>query len=183
MLAILRSLDGARRAIKLGIVLAGYALALAAAVAGAMIYDSRFSPADNQAMGGMIAFGELTFGAGVFAVLALLPTALALWFVRRHRPTWNVFSVACLAFALAAVVGVPALLTGGPDLGRTPAIALMALFGLVQMLGSPVWIGSFALFALLAPERSLSRRMFVAAAIEVVIGICALLHFLPAHAI
>ena len=52
------------------------------------------------------------------------------------------------------------------------------LLGLAQMLGSPLWIAGFVLFALLAPYRDLRRRMFAALAIEVVIGACGLVYFL-----
>ena len=48
------------------------------------------------------------------------------------------------------------------------------------MLSSPLWIGAFTLFAALAPERVLRRRLVVAVAIEVAIAGCAVLHFLPA---
>src|SRR5438046_1921912 len=94
------------RWMKLAIVLAGYALAFILSAAAVAIYDLRFSPADNQAMGGMIAGGELMYGAGVFLLVALVPTALALWFLRRHRRSWSVLTVACLAFAVAGLCAV-----------------------------------------------------------------------------
>lgn len=69
------------------------------------------------------------------------------------------------------------LATAG-TMGRAPLLALVDLLGVVQMLGSPIWIGSFALFAALAPATDLRRRMLIALAIEVVIAGCGLLHFL-----
>ena len=54
----------------------------------------------------------------------------------------------------------------------------VGFFGLAQMLGSPLWIAGFGLFALLAPARDLRRRMVVAMAIEVVIAGCGLVDFL-----
>jgi len=162
---------------KWGMVLAGYALALVASTVAVAIYDRRFSPADNQAMGGMIAGGEMIYGTGVFVLASLVPTGLALWFVRRHRPTWSAFSTVCLVFAVAGLAAVVTqIATRGAT--RPGMIMLVDLFSLFQMLGSPLWVGAFALFALLAPERDLRRRMLVAAAIEVVIGGCALLHFM-----
>jgi len=158
-------------------VLGGYVLALVASIIAVAIYDRRFSPADNQAMGGMIAGGEMIYGTGVFVLASLVPTGLALWFVRRHRPTWSVFSIVCLAFAL---VGLAAVLGGIAMRGanRAGLVMLVDLFSLFQMLGSPLWIGAFALFALLAPARDLRRRMLVAVAIEVVIAVCGALRFL-----
>ena len=165
------------RWVKWGVVLAGYALAFAVSALAVAIYDRRFSPADNQAMGGMIAGGEMIYGTGVFVLASLVPTGLALWFVRRHRPTWSAFSTVCLTFAVAGLSAVVIMIaTRGAT--RPGIIMLVDVFSLVQMLGSPLWIGAFALFALLAPARDLRRRMLVAAAIEVVVAGCGLLHFL-----
>lgn len=79
------------RWVKVGMVQAGYALAFVASTLTVAIYDRGFSPADNQAMGGMIVGGETIYGTGVFFLASLVPTELALWFVRRHRPTWSAF--------------------------------------------------------------------------------------------
>src|SRR5262245_30059682 len=76
---------------KAGIVLAGYVLAFFASVAATASYDRQFTPADNQAMGGMIAGGEMMYGSGVFLFLALFPTGLGIWFVRKLRPFWSAF--------------------------------------------------------------------------------------------
>ena len=35
----------------------------------------------------MIAGGEMMHGISVFLLVALVPTGLTLWFLRRHRPT------------------------------------------------------------------------------------------------
>ena len=165
------------RWLKGGMVLAGYALAFVASTLTVAIYDRGFSPADNQAMGGMIAGGEMIYGTGVFFLASLVPTGLALWFVRRHRPTWSAFSTICLAFAVAGLAAVLSMIvTRGAT--RPGIIMFVDLFSLFQMLGSPLWIGAFALFALLAPARDLRRRMLVAAAIEVVIAGCGLVLFL-----
>src|SRR5262245_65292824 len=92
--------------LKLADVLGGYALALLASIVVVMLYDRRFSPADNQTMGGMIAGGEMMLGIGVFLLVAIAPTGLALWWLRRHRPTWSAFSLAGLAFAGFGLVTV-----------------------------------------------------------------------------
>ena len=164
---------------KLGIVLAGYAVAAIVSGVAVGIYDRRFTPADNQAMGGMIAGGEMIYGAGVFALVALLPTGLALWFLRRSRRSWSVFSLSCLAFAVIGLASVLTPLVVRPTVAsQVPALEIIFLVSLVQMLGSPLWVASFGVFALLAPARDLRWRLLAAAAIEVVIGGCGLLHFL-----
>jgi hypothetical protein len=177
--AIPRFLDEANRGAKLAMVILGYALAFAAGILAGMLYDQRFTPTDQQASGGMILFAETMFGAGVFAAVSTAPTALALWFVRGHREIWKPFTTACLAFALVGMVAVIALLTVQLETVRQPFFALLSVLGIAQMLGSPIWIGSFALIAWLAPQRDLRRRMLVAVMIEIVIGACALVHFHP----
>jgi len=169
------------RWMKLAIVLAGYALALLVSFVAVAIYDRRFSPADNQAMGGMIAGGEMMYGCGVFLLAALAPSGLALWFLRRHRPSWSVFTIACLAFAVAGLIAILAMTVerGAPT--RAPLLALVSLFSLAQMLGSPLFIAGFGLFALLAPARDLRLRMLVAAGIEFVIAGCGLVYFLASR--
>jgi hypothetical protein len=162
---------------KVGIVLAGYVLAFIASVASVAIYDRHFTAADNQTMGGMIAGAELMYGTGIFLLVALVPTLLALWFVRKSRPVWSWFTGFGLAFAilgLAAVLSTLAI----REPPRAPLIMLASVFGVAQMLGSPIWIGGFALFAWLAPARDLRRRMLFATAIEIAVGVCAFGHFL-----
>lgn len=167
---------------KTGVVIGGYLLALVAGCGAMAGYQQRFSPADLQAMGGMIAGGEMLFGGAVLALVALVPTALALWFLRRRRGLWSALSLAGLAFAalgLAAAVMVLATRGSGPT--RSAPVLAIELLGIVQMLGSPLWTSAFVLFALLAPAPDLRRRMFVAAAMEIVVALCALVHFLPRH--
>jgi hypothetical protein len=162
---------------KVGIVLAGYVLAFIASVATVTIYDSHFTAADNQAMGGMIAGAELMYGTGMFLLVALAPTLLALWFMRKSRPAWSWFTGFGLAFAIVGLAAVfSTLAIREPP--RAPLIMLASVIGVAQMLGSPLWIGGFALFAWLAPTRDLRWRMLFATAIEVAVGACALGRFL-----
>ena len=162
---------------RLGLVLAGYVLAFVGSGIVVAIYDRRFSAADNQTMGGMIAGGEMMLGAGMFVFLSLFPTALALWFLRSNRAWWSWFTSACLVFA---AVGLVAVLTQFATRGaapQAPILQMMDLLSIAQMLGSPLWTAAFVLFAVLAPGRDLRRRMLAAVAIEVVIGGCGLVQF------
>ena len=166
-----------KRWMKVGIVLAGYALAFIASVASAVIYDRHFTAADNQTSGGMIAGAELIYGTGVFLLVALAPTILALWFMRNSRRVWSWFTGLGLAFAILGLPAVVAtLLMRGPP--RATLMVLASVFGVAQMLGSPLWVGGFALFAWLAPARDLRRRMLFATAIEVAVAACAIAHFM-----
>ena len=166
---------------KAGIVLAGYVLAFFASVAATAIYDRQFTPADNQSMGGMIAGGEMMYGSGMFLFLALFPTGLGLWFVRSSRPFWSVFSTVVVTFAVIGLVAVLTTLLTRGGIGSL-GLQLFGLLGLAQMLSSPLWIGGFAWFAMIAPERVFRRRMALAAAIDVAIAGCAAVHFLTGFA-
>jgi len=164
------------RWMKVVIVLAGYVLAFIASVALVAIYDWHFTAADNQTSGGMIAGAELIYGTGIFLLVALAPTFLALWFMRTSRSVWDWFTGLGLAFAM---LGLPAVLLtlAIREPPRAPLVQLASVIGVAQMLGSPLWIGGFALFAWLAPARDLRWRMLLATAIEVAVGACALAHF------
>jgi hypothetical protein len=170
--------DGISRWKKLGLVLGGYALAFVTSGVCVFLYDRRWTAADNQTMGGMIAGGEMMLGFAVFCLAATVPTGLALWFLRGSRRFWSVFTTAGLIFAISGlcVVLMP-LAVGAGAMGTVPAFVFMGLLAIVQMFGSPVWIAGFLLFAVLAPARDLRRRMLLAAAIEVVIAGCGALHF------
>jgi hypothetical protein len=166
------------RRMKVGLVLAGYAMAFAASILSVAIYDLRFSPADNQAMGGMIAGGEMMLGCAVFGLVSIVPTGLALWFLRGSRRFWSAFSAAGLAFAIVGLAAVLTPLAARGAMATVPVLVFVDLLGIAQMLGSPLWIGGFLLFAALAPARDLRRRMLLAAAIEIVVAACGLVHFL-----
>ena len=68
---------------KLGLVIGGYVAACLAA-SGAVYVNGLFTQnAAAQASAGMYAFGDLILFVGIFGVLALLPTGLALYFLLR----------------------------------------------------------------------------------------------------
>jgi hypothetical protein len=165
------------RAKKVVLVLAGYGLSLVASGLAVALYDRRWTPADNQTMGGMIAGGEMMLGGAVFTLAALLPTGLALWYLRQSRAFWSAFTGAGLAFAVIGLAAALAVFGMTGTTGRLGLLDLVGLFGIVQMLGSPLWIGGFVLFAILAPAPDLKRRMLIAVVIEVLVAGCGALHF------
>ena len=163
---------------KVGLVIGGYLLAPIAGCGAMAVYRLRFTPQDFQTMGGMIAGGEMMFGGAVFAAVALVPTLFVLWFLRGKRGLWSAISFAGLAFAaigLASAFAVLAARGRGPT--RSTPLMFVELFGVIQMLGSPLWTSAFGLFALLAPAPALRRRMLAAATMEIAVALCALFHF------
>jgi len=68
---------------KLGLVIGGYVTACLVA-SGAVYVNQLFTQdAASQASAGMYAFGDVILFIGVFGVLALIPTGLALYFLIR----------------------------------------------------------------------------------------------------
>ena len=71
------------RIAKLGLVIGGYVAACLIA-SGAVYVNQLFTQgAASQASAGMSAFGDLILFAGVFVVLALIPTGLVIYFLFR----------------------------------------------------------------------------------------------------
>jgi hypothetical protein len=164
------------RRTKIALVIAGYGLAVGAAVVAGWLYDLRVAGLPYDTSGGMYAGGQLLQALGAFLVVALVPTLLALWFLRGHERFWNGAAVAALAFAVIGLAAVLSSLLFGPS-ARSFPIALLELVGLAQLLGVPLWFAAFALFALLAPTRQARRMLTLALVCEAVIGVCAAIHW------
>jgi hypothetical protein len=118
---------------KLGLVLGGYVAALLTAFAAS--YVLAWMRKSQDASGGMQAFGDLLGFLGIFAALALAPTALGLYFLRPVEKFWNLFSIASLALAAMGVVA--AILIGSPHLSPSVMLAV-GFFGLLLVLGAPL---------------------------------------------
>jgi hypothetical protein len=71
------------RVAKLGLVIGGYVAACLLASGVVYVYQLLTDNAVAQASSGMYAFGDLLLFLGVFGVLALFPTGLALYFLFR----------------------------------------------------------------------------------------------------
>jgi hypothetical protein len=127
----------------------------------------------------MYAAGESMAALGAFLAVALVPTALGLWFLRGNRKLWQAIAIASLAFAIVGLVAVllPLEAAGAPP---HPVLMLASLVGLAQLLGMPLWTVGFVLLAFLAPTHRARRLLVAAIGIELVIGVCAACHwFLP----
>ena len=164
---------------KIGIV-AGYVAALAAGAAAGWMYDWRMSRMPYDTSGGMYAGGEALTSLAAFLCVALVPTLLALWWMRRNRTFWNLTAAASIAFASVGVIAVVAFKLGDSSMTRNIAFVVLSVFGLLQLLGVPFWFAAFVLFAFLAPTPRTRQAMKVAVAIEGAIGVVAFIHwFVP----
>jgi len=116
------------RPLRVAVVVAGYGAAIAAAVVAAWMYNARVAALPYDTSGGMYAAGEAMYSLGAFLVVALVPTLLALWFLRSHEKFWNLVAVASLVFAVA---GLLAVLT--PLVTRSTGHFALALIGLLAL--------------------------------------------------
>jgi hypothetical protein len=164
---------------KIGIVIGGYVVAIVVAMLAGWLYDAHMARMPYDTSGGMYAEGETLTALPVFFLVALVPTLVGLWFVRRHTGFWNLVAMGSLAFAavsLAAVLVTMKLGAASPNLG----LMLLTLLGLTQLLGVPLFFLAFGLFSFFAPTPLARRRLRIAVALEAVIGVCAFLHwFVP----
>ena len=164
---------------KVAVVAGGYAVAVVAGLAAGWLYDARVSKLPYDTSGGMYAGGEMLSSLAAFLVVALLPTLLALWFLRRNTRFWNVVAIVSVAFAGAGLLAILRPLVSQTS-GKNVGDLVLELVRVSHLLGAPVWLAGFTLCAFLAPSRGSRWTLLTATAIEVVIGVCAAVHwFVP----
>ncbi len=156
--------------IKIGIVVVGYVLAVACAVSYFFLFPYR--PNDPS---GMAAFGEFVLFLGIVGALALIPTALALYWLRPFKRFWFVLALLCLLFALTGpfiTIASRALDTNG-TLNSNPALVMVSFLGVLHMLGTPLLFIGFLIAAALAPSGRPRVLMLSSAGVELLFGLSA----------
>jgi len=165
------------RGAKVGIVVAGYALAFVAGGVAAWVYNLSVSALPYDTSGGMYAGGELITSVGAFLAVAVVTTGIGLWFARRSAAVWNTIPALALAFAgIGLIVALRPLPRAGGAV--SPLFVPAELLRLAQLLGMPLWTVAFAVFAWIAPTRPARRQLVAAIAIELVIGAWNAIHWL-----
>ncbi|MEO6004306.1 MAG: hypothetical protein ABIZ04_19355 [Opitutus sp.] len=99
---------------KFGVVIGGMILALAMAWIAAYFRQLATSGPDAVASSGMYAFGDPVLGIAVFGVLALIPIALALYWLRPVTWFWALLLWTALPFALTGLIALADLWIGAP---------------------------------------------------------------------
>jgi hypothetical protein len=165
------------RWVRLGIVGGGYAAAGVLAFLAGWVNDRRLAALPYDTSGGMYAGGQMILQLGVFLLVALAPTALALWWLRNHRGLWTVVAAGALSFALAGLLAVMSFLVH-PGTSRGLGPFVLEMLGLAQLLGAPFWALAFTLLAWLAPRGGPRRAMFAAVVVQLASCAFAALHWL-----
>jgi hypothetical protein len=155
--------------LKVGVVAGGYVAAWLLASAAVAIRVTNTNPADAQAASGMYAFGDSFLFLAVFAVVALVPTGAALWFLRPYRRFWVLVSATGLA---VAVTGLSAAVLFG--IGRHAAtaspLAIWAAFSVLRILVAPLLGLAFLVCGVLSPFRFARTACFAAAVTEAAVS-------------
>ena len=97
-----RSLNTMKPRVKVGVVVAGYVIAVAVAAAAAACRLIAIGGPSSPSYSGMNAFGDSLLFLAVFGVAAVPPTGAALFFLRPYPAFWRGYSVVALAFALTS---------------------------------------------------------------------------------
>lgn len=145
---------------KVGIVLAGYALAFLVASAALQVRILLTNDEAAQASAGMYAFADFLFFVGTLGILSLAPTALGLYFLSPGERSWSWLSIGAL---FLAIVGPAAAVLLQPYQAYSLPIALLWLG---QILGAPLLLLAFVVFGLLAPTRRARWTLLAAAVAE-----------------
>ncbi len=149
------------RLFRLGLVLGLYALAF---VLTSVVFEILQTEDARNDQGGMQAFGDLLFLGGLFCIFSLVPTTLALWFLRAWPKFWAIFAGAALAFAATGpVAAIMAWRLSSPEW------ADVGFLGLMRLLGSPLLCIGFLVCAAIAPGPRPRRLLLAAAGVEVVV--------------
>ena len=151
------SMSPLRPAMKIGIIVAGFAVALVVALV-AMGIRAELNAADPSQ--GMQAFGDMVFGMVVFTVLALLPLGLGLYWLRPVTRFWTNLAWIVAGYALT---GPLALLISG---SLRSSLGNWSLLGDIRIGTMPLSALAMATCALFAPSPRLRIILFAAAFLD-----------------
>ena len=142
--------------IKLGIVGGGYGVAL---LVGLLVAQTGIwmTAGNNQASGGMAAFGDCVLFLGVFGAAAIIPTCAVYYFLRPLRSFWTVYGGGALLLAATALASAAVFFLTRDDPGASGWLNLAVLrlvaappFAILMFLGgifSPMASSRWMLFA------------------------------------
>ncbi|HSY52153.1 MAG TPA: hypothetical protein VLC46_25355 [Thermoanaerobaculia bacterium] len=160
-----------KTSLKVTVVAGGYVAAFVAASAAVAIRMAS-NRGDPQASGGMFAFGDSIVFIAVFGVLALVPTAGALYFLRPYQRFWEVLSRLCLAVAVTGLTAVILFAAGSHAMPPSPLV-MWAGLSLLRILVAPLLALAFLVCALVTPYRSPRFAFLAATAVEAAVTACA----------
>jgi len=156
---------------KVGLVAAGYVLAVLVAYVVVGIYIAHTNTPDRDTSSGMYAFGDGMLFLGVLGVASIPATAAGLFFLRSNPGFWRGLTlaaipvvatgvIACVIWAMARATVRTATPESGPG--------MWAAFSVLRVLLAPLVVMFLTLAGALAPRRSFRVGLLVAAGVEAV---------------
>ena len=165
--------------VKSGVVLAGYVAAVLLASAALAVRLRNTQGPDTEASAGMYAFGDAMLFLAVFGFAAIVPTGLAFYFLRPYRWFWTALSITALAIAATGFLAASIYILAAWCQPRSEQSFLMvwSALAVLRMLASPVLATGFAVFALIAPNRTSRWALAIAAGIDGAVAAYSVFHW------
>lgn len=153
---------------KVGLVGAGYIGAFAIAWAVVAVHIATTQGPDRRDYAAMFDFGDTLLFLGMFGLAAVLPTGVALFFLRPYRWFWRALSIAALVMAATAAVAFLIMLVWRGAGARSAASAAAAVASL-RILIAPLFALAFAVSTVFAPGRNPRLALLAATAVEAMV--------------
>jgi hypothetical protein len=151
---------------RIGLVLGGYAVALGVAFALVYIRDLLTAGTDAQASQGMYAWGDSILFIAAFSVTALIPTGLALYFLRPYPMVWTGLSILGLAVAITGPLGACLSAWAHTFADHGSALGMAGGLGFLRTMGAPLLAIAFLTCAIFAPSKRPRLAMLMATGLE-----------------
>jgi hypothetical protein len=164
---------------KISVVIGGYIAAILLAAVIVAIHMAFMSGPDAQAASGMYAFGDMLLFLGVFGIAALVPTGIALFFLRPYRAFWSILSGLGIIIALTSIVAAVLYEFSRHRAVPSPLDSWVA-FSMLGILVAPLLAFVFLICAALSAYRIPRLTFLAATAMEgAVTGYMAIVWFSP----
>ena len=151
--------------LKIAVVAAGYLTAFLFASAAVAIRVANTSGPDAQASSGMYAAGDAMLFVGVFGVVGVIPTGVALFFLRPCRRFWTVLATLALGVAVTSL-SAPVFFAIGRHVTAPSPLAAWAGLSVLVILIAPLLALGFLVGTVLAPYRVPRLTLLAATAAE-----------------
>jgi len=151
-----------------GFVMAGYAVAFALATIAVALHNQTLNAAGVDTSGGMHAFGDMLLFGAVSGMVGLLPTGLALVYLRAYPRFWLVLATAGFVFAMSGMVALLLYMAGRGE-PQPSALAIWAAFAMLRILPAPLFAAVDFVAAVIAPHRLARLALFAATVVEMLV--------------
>jgi len=146
-----------------GAVLLGYVAAVVLGVIAVSVRIALTLGPESTASSGMYAFGDAILFLLVFGTISLLPTGLAMMYLRAWPPFWPALAICCAAMASTAISAL-ILLIATRSLDTSTTLGMLGSVSVLRVFPAPFFALSYALAAAFSPHRA-SRWVLAGSAI------------------